>query len=176
MKKSRPLAFLALVALVVASGQLLGARRADASGDSATATQVSAGEDHTCALLSNGTIECWGSGYIGQLGNGKKEDSTTPVAVSGGITNATQVSAGNDFNCALISDGTIKCWGYNPVGELGNGSDTNSSVPVEVSGITDAIAIRSGGWNSCALIAGGTVKCWGGNDDGELGNGTKTSR
>ena len=80
MKKSRPLAFLALVALVVASGQLLGARRADASGDSATATQVSAGEDHTCALLSNGTIECWGSGYIGQLGNGKKEDSTTPVA------------------------------------------------------------------------------------------------
>ena len=72
--------------------------------------------------------------------------------------------------CALLSDGTVHCWGGNNAGQLGNGTKTNSNMPIEVPGITNAIAIAAGGFNSCALLADGTVLCWGYNDYGQLGS------
>ncbi|MSO86800.1 MAG: RCC1 repeat-containing protein, partial [Acidimicrobiia bacterium] len=84
------------------------------------------------------------------------------------------VAAGNDglggTTCALLTGGTIQCWGL----QLGNGTNTDSNVPVGVTGITDAIAVAAGLYHSCALLTGGTIKCWGNNDYGELGNGTNT--
>ena len=68
----------------------------------------------------------------------------------------------------------MKCWGYNNYGELGNGTITDSLVPVAVSGVTPATAITAGGFHSCALLSGGTVKCWGYNSYGQLGDGTTT--
>ena len=136
----------------------------------ATYTQVSAGAYHTCALVLGGQVACWGFESDGQLGNGVIADEgvATPILVQG-ITNATQISAGGFHTCALLSDHTIKCWGYNNVGQLGNGSLDDSATPVLVSGITDATQVSAGYSHTCAVLSNGTVKCWGDNGNDALG-------
>jgi alpha-tubulin suppressor-like RCC1 family protein len=72
----------------------------------------------------------------------------------------------------VLAGGTVDCWGYNGDGVLGDGTTTDSDVPVQVMGITDAIGVATGGNDACALLSGGQVDCWGYNGDGELGDGT----
>jgi hypothetical protein len=124
-----------------------------------TVTDVSLGHDHSCALLTDGTIQCWGRNLDGQLGNGSNVDSSTPVKVSG-ISNATAISVNWHSACALLATGQVKCWGINWAGNLGNNSQTASSVPVTVSGITTATAISTGYSHSCARLSSGQVQCW----------------
>ena len=88
------------------------------------------------------------------------------------MTGFTQVSSGTNFTCAVKSDGTVWCWGRNDVGQLGNGTTTNASRPVQVTGLTNATQVASGEQSSCALKLDGTVWCWGG---GRLGNGSGNS-
>ena len=138
-------------------------------------TQISAGENHTCALLDSGGVHCWGLNLRGQLGNGMSgtgQEQPEPVRVMGIQNAAAHIAAGREHNCAALKDGQVYCWGYNFRGQLGNGNTTAQSAPVPVSGVANAIAVAAGGDHSCALISGGTIKCWGYNGDGELGAGS----
>src|SRR5437773_2188179 len=150
-----------------------------------TATRVVTGDSHTCALLGDGTVQCWGVGDSGQRGDGTFNNiSTVPAAVVG-ITGAGAVAARGYHSCALLGDGTVWCWGRNSDGQLGvtpSGSQCPttpgffcSSTPVRATGITSAAAVIAGGYHTCALFGDGTAQCWGRNDDGQLGDGTFTS-
>ncbi|HEY5266111.1 MAG TPA: fibronectin type III domain-containing protein [Acidimicrobiales bacterium] len=140
----------------------------------AAITQVSAGYDNGCALLSSGRVRCWGNNNDGQLGNGSTANSTTPVNVEG-ITTASQISVNSDNACALLSSGTVRCWGSNNDGQLGNNSTITSASPVSVSGISDATQLSVNSSYACAVLSGGSISCWGNNGLGQLGNGSTTS-
>jgi alpha-tubulin suppressor-like RCC1 family protein len=140
------------------------------------AVALAAGYGHTCALLSNATMRCWGENREGQLGNGTTAIPGTaqPVAVSG-ITGASAITTGAYHTCALLGNGTLRCWGRNSQGQLGNGTFTRSSTSVPVAGITGVAAVSGGGAHTCAVLGDGTVRCWGDNEFGQLGNGTTTT-
>ena len=119
--------------------------------------------DGNCALLSDGTVRCWGRGYAGQLGNGTTTHfSYTPVQVKGLSTVTRLASASALHTCALLEDQTIFCWGMNSLGELGNGRTEDSLIPTQVIGIMSAVAVTSGGSHTCAILQDGTIRCWGG--------------
>lgn len=141
-----------------------------------TANQVMVGQGFACALLSDSTIKCWGNNGLGQLGNGGAgARSLTPVTVSG-ISNAVSIGAGSLHACALLSDKTVKCWGYNGEGQLGNGNNTSQNSPVTVSGLTGVESISVGERHVCAIVAGNALKCWGKNDVKQLWDGSTTHR
>jgi len=138
-------------------------------------TQLSSGREFTCALLSSGSVKCWGENEDGQLGNHSGiNNSAIPVEVEG-INNATAIITGGYHACALLESGSIKCWGDNYDGQLGNGDDGNaSSFPVSVASIDNATQIAAGNSSTCAMISGGGVRCWGDNSEGQLGNSTES--
>jgi alpha-tubulin suppressor-like RCC1 family protein len=145
-----------------------------------TLTQISAGEEYACALDSDGAPYCWGWNVTGDLGDGSTAGSNVPVAVetSGVLAGKTltQISAGDGETCALDTVGTAYCWGLNEYGNLGNGTTTNSDVPVAVD-TSGALAgktlthISAGGEHVCALDTSGVAYCWGENESGDLGDG-----
>ena len=140
-----------------------------------TATLVAAGDEFSCALLTDGTGMCWGLGEKGQRGDGTyTQISLVPVAIQG-LTNASALSAGYNHACALLTDGTMRCWGSNTRGQLGNPSTSGSAVPVAVLNVSGVLAIASGAFHTCALLQDHTVRCWGDNDNGQLGDGTMTT-
>jgi hypothetical protein len=142
-----------------------------------TATQVSLGNGHTCAVLENGEAKCWGGNYFGQLGDGTPEPhqqvATEPQSVSG-LDDVKSIAAGGAVTCALLTDGHIDCWGADYNGQLGDGSLSargEQDTPIAVSGITNAVAISAGkDEHVCALLATGHIDCWGLNSWGQLGN------
>ena len=156
---------------------------------------MTAGYDHSCALLDDGTVKCWGYNGYGQLGlgdsayrgdgAGEMGDSLPAVALGAGRA-ATAITAGAAHSCALLDNGTVKCWGYNYDGELGLGTTTllgdgpgemgDSLSDVALGTGRTAVAIAAGLWHTCALLDNGTVKCWGANGYGKLGLGDTAHR
>lgn len=143
------------------------------SGLTGTIASIVAGAQHSCALTTTGTVQCWGYNTYGQLGNRSNTSASTPVAVIGLSGTVTALVAGSYHTCALLVAGTVQCWGYNAAGQLGNGSIQNVNVAGAVSGLNGtALAIAAGSNHTCARLDSGAAFCWGGNSTGQLGNGT----
>ncbi len=138
---------------------------------------IEVGGVHSCALTTSGRVTCWGYNEHGELGNGDQQTSITPVDVIGLSTAVTQISSHTYHTCALLTDGVVKCWGQNGVGELGDGTRINQSTPVTVIALpADVTAITVGVSDTCALMSTGLTRCWGHNVYGEVGDGTTEIR
>jgi alpha-tubulin suppressor-like RCC1 family protein len=149
----------------------------DVGGLPGPARALAAGDQHTCALLENGSVACWGANASGQLGNGARVRSSSPVAVAGLPAAAKHISAGGAHTCALLEDGAVHCWGDDQSGQLGDGGYENRSSPVEVPGLTGVAEYISAGYShTCAVFRDHRIQCWGWNAEGQLGDGTKKSR
>ena len=149
-----------------------------------TITMIASGEYHTCALATDGRVYCWGSNSYGQLGNGATATSQlTPVAVNvAGVLagkTITKIFAGGNHTCAIDSAGKLYCWGLNNSGQLGDGTTTNTSLPIAIgtSGVLAGKTITAGGAgnHTCVTDSANALYCWGINTYGAFGNGTTSS-
>lgn len=147
-------------------------------------TSLAARAFQTCALLSNGRMKCWGRGTEGELGNQDGEDvgddelpsdvaDWSPLGDAG--LAVSQIGTGATHGCALLSNGSIVCWGDSSSGRLGYGSDLGRAEALSLTVRSGVVARRlSTGWNhSCALLSDGSVTCWGAGDGGALGYGNQ---
>lgn len=152
----------------------------------ASAVSVVAGEIHSCALLDDGAVKCWGYAGHGQLGGGNTTQivhpgqilSMPPVNLGSGRT-AVGIAAGLLHTCALLDNGSVRCWGYNGYGQLGTGNTqpyghhpgvVGDAIPlVNLGAGRTAVAISAGLYSTCALLDNGAVRCWGLNNYGQLG-------
>ena len=137
-------------------------------GNNMTATAISVGTHHVCVILNDGSVKCAGRNNNGQIGDGSSSNRSTPVAVDLG-TNKTAVSISTywDTVCAVLNDASVKCWGYNYQGEIGDGTQgtgTNRSEPVDLAFSVEARKVGVGGYGSCALLHD-SVHCWGYDND-----------
>jgi alpha-tubulin suppressor-like RCC1 family protein len=128
----------------------------------------------TCGVRSGGSLFCWGSNLVGQLGDGTTTDRWSPVPVASGES-WRMVSTGNRFACAVTTAGAAYCWGFNPSGELGTGNTTNASTPIAVSGNITFALVSAGSTHACGLATNGSAYCWGSNSEGQLGTGDLVS-
>lgn len=137
---------------------------------------ITAGDSHTCALVSGGNVFCWGDNTYGQLGSDTTVTARSrPTAVA--LSNVTQIAAGGSFVCAILVDGELRCWGSNEFGQLGIGNMINvSSLPVRplLTGVVTGVA--AGSRHTCAiLVSNRDLLCWGDNYFGQLGTGDTVS-
>jgi hypothetical protein len=132
---------------------------------------IAAGEHHTCALTSSGGVKCWGRNVEGQLGDGTTTNRSTAVDVVGLSSGVTAIAAGGRHTCAIMDTAEVKCWGRNGDGQLGDGTTTSSTTPVDVGNLNnDVTSLALGSSHTCALETDGVVECWGNNNQGQLGN------
>ncbi|MES1166010.1 MAG: RCC1 repeat-containing protein, partial [Verrucomicrobiota bacterium] len=140
----------------------------------AAVAEVSVGDLFTCARKTDHTLWCWGNNASGQLGNGTTADSLMPVQVTALGNTVAEVSAGDLFACARLTDGSVDCWGSGP---LGDGTATPALSPIPVTALGNAVAeISTGDGAGCARKTDGTLWCWGNNAFGVVGDGTTTDR
>jgi alpha-tubulin suppressor-like RCC1 family protein len=137
---------------------------------------VALGEYHTCALLSDGRISCWGRNVRGEIGSPSPGPaSPLPLEVRG-VVSATTLAAGRMHTCALLTDHAVVCWGANESGQLGRPPSDEAQPPDRVPDLPPARAVFAGGSNTCALLVDESIRCWGANQSGQLGDGTRTAR
>lgn len=149
-------------------------------------TSIVAGSEHTCVLIEDGSVKCWGRNQYGQLGLGNEDnfgddwmELLPNIQVDLAGRRALQIAAGYAHTCALLEDETVRCWGLNDSGQLGIGSTfERGNAALEMGSFLDnadirtgygpPIAIDAGSTHTCVLFEAGRVTCWGGNADGQL--------
>jgi alpha-tubulin suppressor-like RCC1 family protein len=163
-------------------------------GTGRTATAISAGSAHTCAVLDNATVKCWGLNTDGQLGLGDTDDrgddagemgDALSIINLGTARTAVAISAGSTHTCAILDNATAKCWGAGANGRLGYGDQNslgddagemgNALAAVSLGTGRTVKALSSGDAHTCAILDDNSLKCWGAGTDGRLGYGTQTS-
>ena len=169
-----------LVALAAAAFLILPSPQATLGNPLTQVTQITTGGSRTCALLDGG-VKCWGNNAGGGLGDDTRTFRTTPTDVVGLQEGVVSVAAAASHTCALLDTGRVKCWGANLIAELGDGTITNRTSPVDVCQVYDealeqcdtplssVTAIAAGTFHNCALTEDATVYCWGRNTHGQLG-------
>ncbi len=144
---------------------------------SAAPVDISLGDSHACAVISDGRVACWGQNNKGQLGDGTLVTRAAPVFVEG-LDDATAVFAGGSYTCAIHEDRTVSCWGDNWRGNLGIGTTENRLTPTPVSGLTNVVTLAVSQpiarKHTCAVIDDGSLWCWGTNHYGAVGTGQAT--
>jgi alpha-tubulin suppressor-like RCC1 family protein len=140
---------------------------------------AAAGLFHSLALRGDGTVLSWGNNFFGELGRatnvGSNTANPTPQQIAG-LSGVIAVAALGSHSLALLNDGTVRGWGANTLGQLGDSSLVNRSSPVRAGTLTGIVAIAAGGEHSLALASDGSVWAWGGNSQGQLGDGSTTNR
>ena len=146
---------------------------ADVVGLASRVTAVSGtGGNYSCALTTAGGVKCWGSGSFGQLGDGTTTNSSTPVDVVGLTSGVATVSATGSLTCAVTTAGGVKCWGWNRDGQLGDGTTTDRSTPVDVVSLTSGVAAVSvTDLHTCVLTTAGETSAGGETTLASLGTG-----
>ena len=137
------------------------------------AKKIAAGASHTCAILDDDSLKCWGININGQIGDSTNLGRTRPVAVGLGNQSAVAISTGNNHTCAIRGDNSLVCWGMGLYGRLGTGNTNNQNAPtaVNLGSNKTAQAIGLGSQHSCAILNDSTLKCWGSASNGRLGDG-----
>ncbi|HUF50676.1 MAG TPA: hypothetical protein VMN60_07585 [Longimicrobiales bacterium] len=125
------------------------------------ATHVTAGQAHACALGTDRRAYCWGDNSLSQLGDGTTNSSTAPVPVAGSLRFEQITSGSGMHTCALTRTGAAYCWGWNPYGQLGDGTTVDRNAPVRVATNLTFMALDAGTYHTCGLTRSGTAHCWG---------------
>lgn len=135
--------------------------------------QVATGEFASCILTTGGAVRCWGSNANGELGNGTNASSAAPVQAGTLTSGVRRIAVGLHHGCAVLTNGSVQCWGLNTGGQLGNGSNGTSTTPVNVNLTAGekAVDVAAGDDATCVVLGSGAVRCWGGGSAGQLGNG-----
>jgi len=180
---AKGIARLAVLLLVAGCGSKVNPDAADASPSLPNIVQVSAGGDHTCVLVEDGTVRCWGSSAFGQLGYGSQRTiGDDETAAAGGIVPVggvvESIATGELHTCALMVGGAVRCWGWGGNGQLGYSSRSSIglSEPAVSAGDVDlggsVIAIATGAFHTCAVMQTNELRCWGLGERGQLGLGS----
>src|SRR5262245_24709388 len=156
---------IAAAAMAAAGGVAL-AEQAGSANRSLQAGWIDAGHDHSCAVLADGSAACWGSDFLGQLGNGPaitdSQPTASPVALPSGRRDVA-IGAGGLHTCAILDDGSAACWGYDAEGQLGNGASLTdvqpAPSPVALPPGRTALAISAGNLHTCAILDDGSAAC-----------------
>jgi alpha-tubulin suppressor-like RCC1 family protein len=172
------------------TGQMGDSLPAVSLGTGRTALQISVGSQHSCALLDNYAVKCWGRGNYGQLGigstatigdgAGEMGDSLVAVSFASGRS-ARAIAAGSNHTCALLDNASVVCWGRGTYGQLGQGATANighsisatvaTTLAIDLGSDRTALAISAGDAHTCAILDNATLKCWGSGGNGRLGSG-----
>ena len=144
-------------------------------GTGVSAKKVAVHHRHTCAILDDDSVKCWGSNVSGQLGYSDTTNRSTPpdTSIDFGVgKSAKKIALGAFHACAILNDDSLKCWGYNDWGQVGDGTITDRHAPVSVNlgAGRSAQEIALGENHTCAILDDNTLKCWGKNSDGQLGS------
>ena len=136
---------------------------------------IAAGDTHTCAVDEYGSPWCWGLNSRGQLGDPSIPESAEPVLAGKGAIRFVSIAAGSSFTCGLSSNGRASCWGANDAGQLGDGSNFDRTMPVQVASGA-FVSIAAGSNHACGVTPDGDAYCWGRNTFGQLGDGSNVDR
>ncbi|MGD9570612.1 MAG: hypothetical protein AB7V62_01850 [Thermoleophilia bacterium] len=177
-------AVLAAIVAVLAVVTAAGAEQASSVTRTVQGGYLDVGDEHTCAVLGDRTVRCWGRGLAGRLGYGTEANvmnaaAAAPVDVGAGRT-VRAVTAGDFHTCAILDDGTVRCWGFGANGRLGYGGTGDVRSPatapaVDIGPGRRAVAITAGASHTCAIRDDGSVICWGNGVSGRLGYGNQSS-